>query len=114
MGTNSAPVPVKKHSSALNRSWRVRFGSPTLKPGWAAGAMTTLRGVPKQRAGRERWGQQATLLDDKDIVTGAFSHEPLRVQHNRFLAARVVRFDLRQDVVQVVERLNRRVERAVQ
>ena len=46
MGINSAPVPVKKHSSALNKSYRVRFGSETGTPPFRARSITTARVIP--------------------------------------------------------------------
>src|SRR6185503_9075031 len=46
IGTISAPVPVRKHSSALNRSYRVKFGSLTLMPEASASSITTWRVIP--------------------------------------------------------------------
>ena len=49
-------------------------------------------------------------LDDEDVVAGTLGHLALVVEHQRFQAAGLDRLDLGQDVVQIVQRLDARVE----
>ncbi len=67
-----------------------------------------------KRARRERRREQRAVLHDEQVVAGAFGHEPFRVQHHRLLDAGVVRLDLGEDVVEIIQRLDGRVQRAVQ
>ena len=48
---------------------------------------------------------RSAVADDEDVVAGAFGHFALVVEHQPFLGAGLQRLDLRQDVVEVVERL---------
>ena len=62
-------------------------------------------------AGVDRRRLQHAVLDDEDVVAGALGDLALVVEHQRFEAAGADRLDLGQDVVQVVERLDARVQR---
>ncbi len=55
-------------------------------------------------------GQKPAVADDEQVVRGALRDEPLAVEHDRLDAACVLRFDLGEDVVQVVEALDPRVD----
>src|SRR5262249_26626805 len=62
-------------------------------------------------AGVDGRSAQQTVLDEKDIVSGAFGHLALVVEHEGFLTAGAVGLDLGEDVVEVVERLDPRAQR---
>src|SRR5262245_12811490 len=67
-----------------------------------------------QRAGRQRWSEQLISFADENIIARTLRHEPFSVQHDCLLAAGVDRFDLGENVVQIVQRLDGRIQRAVQ
>ena len=67
--------------------------------------------MPRKRAGRDRRRENLAALDDEDIVGRAFRHVARIVQHQRFVRAGEVRFDPRHDVVQIIERLHRGIQR---
>ena len=69
-------------------------------------------GDPFEDAGVDRRGVQLAAADEEDVVAGALGDLALVVEHQGFEAAGVGPLDLGQDVVQVVERLDPRVERA--
>lgn len=73
-----------------------------------------LAGDAVEGAGGKRRGQELVAFDDENVVAGAFGHEALGVEHDGFLATAVGRLDLGEDVVQVVERFDGRVQSAVQ
>ena len=50
---------------------------------------------------------------DKDIIARALGNEAFGIEQNRFFATGVVRFDLRQYIIQVIERFNRGVHGAM-
>ena len=63
-------------------------------------------GVDRRRVAARR------LADQEDVVAGAFGDFALVVEHQGFDAAGLQAFDLGQDVVEIVERLDPRAERA--
>ena len=64
-----------------------------------------------QNAGLERRRPQHAVADEEDVVARAFGDFALVVEHQGFDAAGLQAFDLGQNVVEVVERLDPRVER---
>ena len=54
------------------------------------------------------------FFDDEQIVAGAFGNEAFGVEHDGFFATGIVGFDLGQNIVEVIERLNGRIQRAVE
>ena len=64
-----------------------------------------------QNAGVERRRVQTAVAHEEDVVAGAFGHFALVVEHQGFDAAGLQAFDLRQDVVQIIERLDPRAQR---
>ena len=65
---------------------------------------------PLERAVPEGRREQRAALHDENVVGGAFRHEAVVVQHDRLEGAGAVGLDLREDVLQVVEALDPRVE----
>ena len=55
--------------------------------------------------------EQHAVADQEDVVAGALGHFALVVEHQGLDAAGLQPFDLGQDVVQVVERLDPRAQR---
>ena len=51
-----------------------------------------------------------TVPDDENVIAGTLRHVPLFVQHEPFPCARVLRLELCQDVVQVVQRFDPRTQ----
>jgi hypothetical protein len=77
-GISSAPVPVRKHSSAVyNRSYRVRSGSATGHPCWRASSMTTPRVMPCSAPADTGGVSKSAPGHDEDVVAGALGHKPL-------------------------------------
>ncbi len=62
--------------------------------------------IPASVGGVSSW----PLRDQEDVVAGAFGHFALVVEHQGFDAAGLHPLDLGQDVVQVVQRLDARVQ----
>ena len=108
---SSAAVPVRKHSSAMKTSCRVISVSEILIPSSAAISKHDRARDSAQRAGGNWRREDLAMFDDEDVVRRAFRHIARIVQHQRFIRAGEIRFDSRHDVVQVVERLHRRIER---
>ena len=73
--------------------------------------MTASRVIPSRMPGVDRRRVQLAPSDDEDVVAGAFGHFALVVEHQGFEAAGVGPLDLGQDVVEVVQRLDPRVQR---
>ena len=67
-----------------------------------------------ERARRQRRREHRAVFHDEQIVARAFGHEPFRVQHDSLLNAGVVCLDFGEDVVEIIQRLDGRVERVVQ
>jgi len=101
-GISSAPVVARQ----------VRFGH------FQAGGLRQLdHRLPRdavKRARRQWRREQRAVFHNEQIVAGAFGHETFGVEHDGFFAAAVVRLDLGEDVVEIIQRLDGRVERAVQ
>ena len=74
--------------------------------------MTALRVMPSRMPASIGGVCSSPLLDDEDVVAGALGDLALVVEHQRFEAAGAGPLDLGEDVVEVVERLDPRVERA--
>ncbi len=53
----------------------------------------------------------ADFFDHKHIVAGTFSHIPLVIQHERFHATAVLGFDLRHDVIEIIQAFDRGIDR---
>ena len=51
------------------------------------------------------------IIENENIVARAFRNKALRVEHDRLQATGIVRLNFRENVVQVIERLNRRINR---
>ena len=64
-----------------------------------------------QDAGVGRRRFEFAVFNDKNVVSGAFRDVALMIEHQRFFATGVIRFDLRHNVVEVVQRLDARVDR---
>ena len=64
-----------------------------------------------QNAGIDRRRLQYAVAHQEDVVARALGDFALVVQHQRFDAAGLQAFDLRQDVVQIIERLDARAQR---
>src|SRR4029077_2357378 len=56
-----------------------------------------------QRSGRDRGREELAVLNDEDVVGGAFGNVARVVQHQRFISAGKVGFDPGHYVVQVVQ-----------
>src|SRR5438105_4076846 len=65
---------------------------------------------PLERAVLRRRREDRAVPDDVEIVARALGDEPFRVQHDRFLGAGLRGVDLREDVLEIVERLDARVD----
>ena len=63
-----------------------------------------------QRAGRQCRGVHLVAIDDEYVVAGALGHVALSVEHDGLLVTGGVGLDLGEDVVEVVERLDRRID----
>src|SRR5437879_3868088 len=55
-----------------------------------------------------------TVFDDEKVIAGAFGHITFRIQHDSFLAPGIICLNLGQNVVEVIERLDRRVQGAME
>ena len=73
--------------------------------------MTALRVTPSRMPALSGGVLQDALLDEEDIVARAFGDLAVVVQHDRFEAAGPDRLDLGEDVVEIVQRLDARIER---
>ena len=76
-----------------------------------ASSMTKSRVTPFEDAGVRRRRLEDAALDEEDVVGGAFRHLAVDVEHDRFQAAGPDGLDLGEDVVEVVQRFDARVER---
>ena len=64
-----------------------------------------------QNAGVERRRLQHAAADEEDVVARAFGDFALVIEHQGFDAAGLQAFDLGQNVVQIIQRFDPRVER---
>ena len=85
-----------------------RFG--TLEPKFAANLNDGVARNAFEDARVDWRSAELAVLNDKDVVAGALADVALMVEHERFFATRVVRLDLRQNIIQVVEGLHARVK----
>ena len=69
-----------------------------------------LAGDAFQNAGVDRRRQQHAVADQKDVVARAFGDFALVVEHQGFDAAGLQAFDLGQNVVEIIERLDPRAQ----
>ena len=65
---------------------------------------------PAERAGRDRRCHDLSPLDDEDIVRRAFRDVASVVQHQRFIRLGEIRFDPGEDVVEIIQRLDRGIQ----
>ena len=72
--------------------------------------MTALRVMPSRMPASVGGVLQHAALDEEDVVAGAFGDLALVVEHQGFEAAGLDGLDLGQDVVEVVQRLDARIE----
>ena len=71
-----------------------------------------LAGDAAQAARGDGRREEIAALEDENIVAGAFGDEALLVEHQALAGAGLVGLDLGQDVVEVIERLDLRAQRA--
>ena len=62
-----------------------------------------LAGNPLQYPIRDGRGQNLTCLDDEQIVRGALGHVSDVIEHDRLGDARIRRFDLGQNTIQIIQ-----------
>ena len=66
---------------------------------------------PLQDPRVDRWREQLPSFDDEDIIARAFGDFALVVEHHGFDASGPQALDFGQDVIQVIQRLDPRIER---
>ena len=69
-----------------------------------------LTGDPQQKSCIRRWRGDHTIFDHKDVVPRSLSHLTFGVQHDGFVEALPESFTFGQDVVEVIQALDRRIQ----
>ena len=109
-GISSAAVPVRKHSSALIHVVTVHRPLDHRVAGRASQLDHGIASDPFEDARVDRRRMNLAAVHDEDVVAGALGDLALVVEHQGFQAAGVGPLDLGEDVVQVVERLDPRID----
>ncbi len=110
-GTISAAVPVRKNFIRCRQiiARQVRFDDRDL-----ALRCQFDHNLPRdaERApGADGWRFQSAIANNENIIPGAFGDMSLRIEHDCLDRTRVDRFDLRQDIIEIVQRFDRRAYR---
>ena len=81
-------------------------------PAARANSITASRVMPSSMPDSSEGVSSTAVADEEDVVAGALGHFALVVEHQGLDAAGLLPLDLGQDVVEVIERLDPRAERA--
>ena len=110
MGATSAAVPVQIISSAVYMSKYPEILLRTVMPSDFAISRRTRPGYPAKVV-ESRRGKDFTIFHDVEIIPGSFRQVAVCVEEDRFIAAFIIRFYLRKDIIEIVKALDIRRER---